>query len=306
MADIRQERAALERERALLLEEAQALAEEREAQEHRAEALQRRAKLLDKAEGRGMLPDSGELMAALQRERGALALERRELKEERARLEQEAEAMANERSQLAADREELEAKFREAAAREQAVLAEERMLQRHEEAAEQQAEEMARRARDVAGNGGEAEEVLAEIRGELAAARDRLLRQTAEFQNYKARLESEERQRANRALAKLAKPLLPVLDDFQRADASTGEAARKVLEPLRRRLLDVLEGELRLKQLPSQVGKPFDPKVHEAVAIAAGDVPPDYVLQELEAGFTTADGELLRAAKVIVCSGKAS
>ena len=48
------------------------------------------------------------------------------------------------------------------------------------------------------------------------------------------------------------------------------------------------------------VGKPFDPEVHEAVAVTAhADCPEDTVVEEVRAGFRK-KGKLLRPASVVV------
>src|SRR5512134_1295615 len=46
---------------------------------------------------------------------------------------------------------------------------------------------------------------------------DRLLRKTAEFDNYRKRVERERREQADRAIVGLLEELLPVVDDFDRA-----------------------------------------------------------------------------------------
>jgi molecular chaperone GrpE len=56
----------------------------------------------------------------------------------------------------------------------------------------------------------------------------------------------------------------------------------------------------------NSIGKPFDPKIHEALVMEASDeVPASHVLSEFEKGYFYKD-RLLRVAKVIVSSGKAA
>ena len=63
-------------------------------------------------------------------------------------------------------------------------------------------------------------------------------------------------------------------------------------------------GKFEVKTIES-VGKVFDPNVHEALTMAASDnVAANHVLSEFEKGYFYKD-RLLRAAKVIVSSGKA-
>ena len=56
--------------------------------------------------------------------------------------------------------------------------------------------------------------VLARERDDLY---DRLLRTTAEFDNYRKRIERERREQANESVAQLLREILPVVDDFERA-----------------------------------------------------------------------------------------
>ena len=51
---------------------------------------------------------------------------------------------------------------------------------------------------------------------------DRLLRKTAEFENYRKRVERERREQADRAVVDLLQELLLVVDDFDRALAVPG------------------------------------------------------------------------------------
>merc|ERR1711879_675904 len=122
-------------------------------------------------------------------------------------------------------------------------------------------------------------------------------------QNFRARIASQEKEQAVSGLAKLAKPLLPLLDDIHRAIANSGDGAEEILAPLRRKFLNTVEGELNVKPMSSTVGKPFDPMLHDAVSAMASDSPPDIILHELEQGFVGGDGSVIRPAKVVVSSG---
>src|SRR5712671_6607206 len=62
---------------------------------------------------------------------------------------------------------------------------------------------------------------------------DRLLRKTAEFDNYRKRVERERREQADQSVADLLLELLLVVDDFDRAltvGGEGGEAYRKGVE----------------------------------------------------------------------------
>ena len=135
--------------------------------------------------------------------------------------------------------------------------------------------------------------------------KDRLLRMTAEFDNYRKRVDRERRELSEAAAADLIRDLLPILDDLERAmAASRAEAAgqndalmrgvelthRHLLEQLRRRGVEPIEA----------VGQMFDPELHESVAAEPAAGKPDgEILEEFRRGYRAA-GRLLRASMVKV------
>jgi molecular chaperone GrpE len=131
---------------------------------------------------------------------------------------------------------------------------------------------------------------------------DRLLRKTAEFDNYRRRIERERREQADQAVVDLIQDLLLVVDDFDRAmivDAGEGGAAyRKGVELIHGKLHDLLR---RHGVNPIEaLGAEFDPNVHQAVV---HEESPDHregeVIGELRKGYTIND-RLLRPAMVKV------
>jgi molecular chaperone GrpE len=96
---------------------------------------------------------------------------------------------------------------------------------------------------------------------------DRWLRKTAEFDNYRRRVERERREQADQKVTDLLLELLPIVDDFDRAltmDAGEGGAAyRKGVELIHAKLNDLLRrhGVHPIESL----GLDFDPNVHQAV-----------------------------------------
>merc|ERR1712176_919063 len=108
---------------------------------------------------------------------------------------------------------------------------------------------------------------VAEAVSEASKSEERFTRQVAEFQNFKARQSLEEAARLDRALARIAEPLLTLLDDFERARSSLPDGPEvKLLAPFRLTLLDILAQEFKLKPMIDSVGSLFDASVHEAVA----------------------------------------
>jgi molecular chaperone GrpE len=131
---------------------------------------------------------------------------------------------------------------------------------------------------------------------------DRLLRKTAEFDNYRKRIDRERREQADQAVVDLLLELLLVVDDFDRAltvDAGEGGAAyRKGVELIHAKLHDVLR-KYGVKPIDA-VGADFDPNVHQAVVHESS---PDHregeVIDVLRKGYKIGD-RLLRPAMVKV------
>jgi molecular chaperone GrpE len=132
--------------------------------------------------------------------------------------------------------------------------------------------------------------------------KDRWLRKTAEFDNYRKRVERERREQADQAVIDLLDQLLSVVDDFDRAltvDAGEGGGAyRKGVELIHGKLHDLLR---KQGLTPIEViGKDFDPNVHQAVVHEASPEHRDgEVIGELRKGYMLGD-RLLRPAMVKV------
>lgn len=124
---------------------------------------------------------------------------------------------------------------------------------------------------------------------------DRLRRLQADFENYKKRTTKEHREAGERAMARLADQLLPVLDA---CDAGMMHGASGV-EPVFAALLGVLEKEGLERVDP--LGQTFDPALHEAVLHEPAQEPHDEprVVEVLRPGYVW-KGQVLRAAMVKV------
>jgi molecular chaperone GrpE len=131
---------------------------------------------------------------------------------------------------------------------------------------------------------------------------DRLLRQAAEFDNYRKRVERERRTQADQAVSDLMLELLLVVDDFDRAlSADAGEtnsAYRTGVALIHSKLHDLLR-RYNVKPIDA-LGADFDPNVHQAVSYEeAGTHRDGEVIGELRRGYTMGD-RLLRPAMVKV------
>jgi molecular chaperone GrpE len=147
---------------------------------------------------------------------------------------------------------------------------------------------------------GLADEIV-ELRKERDGLHDRLLRQAAEFDNYRKRVDRERKDSAQFAAIDFVEELLPVIDDFERAlqiEAPDAGPYRQGLEIIHRALMDMLR---KRGVTPIEaVGTTFDPQVHQAVAYEeAPDRRDGEVMEQFTRGYRLGD-KLIRPAMVKV------
>jgi molecular chaperone GrpE len=153
-----------------------------------------------------------------------------------------------------------------------------------------------------------AAEQLEELKARAAKADDhwdRLLRVTADFDNFKKRATREKQDAIRFANEGLIEKLVPVLDNFDMAVAAaqtTGGEASQSFQAGVAMILQQFKGVLvdaGLQEIDA-VGQPFDPNWHEAVSQQeSADVPDGHVIQQLRKGYKLRD-RLIRPATVIV------
>jgi molecular chaperone GrpE len=134
---------------------------------------------------------------------------------------------------------------------------------------------------------------------------DRLLRKTAEFDNYRKRTERERSQLSETAAASLIEDLLPLVDDMERAlkvDAGAEvESIRRGVELIYKQLVETLR-KRGVKPIES-LGADFDPHFHQAVAHEPAEGHREgEVTEEFRRGYMLGD-RLLRPAMVKVAKG---
>jgi molecular chaperone GrpE len=138
---------------------------------------------------------------------------------------------------------------------------------------------------------------------------DRLLRVSAEFENYKKRTAREMADFKKFANQSLLKELLPIIDNFElaikaAAEAPDGKDACLLdgVELTRKEILKVFEN-FHVEPIDA-LGKPFDPNFHEAVMREESDEHPENtVVNELQKGYLVHD-RLLRPSMVVVAMPK--
>jgi molecular chaperone GrpE len=147
---------------------------------------------------------------------------------------------------------------------------------------------------------------LADLQKERDDYYDRLLRKTAEFDNYRKRTDRERVQLSEAAAADLIEELLPLVDDMERAlraDPGTEATAaiRRGVELIHKQLLETLRkrGVTPIESL----GVDFDPHFHMAVSHEPADGRREgEVVEEFRRGYMLGD-RLLRPAMVKVAKG---
>ncbi len=151
-------------------------------------------------------------------------------------------------------------------------------------------------------------EQIAELQARAAKADEnweRLLRTTADFDNFKKRAAREKIEAAQYANYSLIQKLLPVLDNFEMALAAAqntkeqkNDSLQSGVAMIQQQLKSAL-AETGLEEINS-AGQPFDPNFHEAISEQeSAEVAEGNVLQQLRKGYKLKE-RLLRPATVIV------
>ncbi|NOS71615.1 MAG: nucleotide exchange factor GrpE [Verrucomicrobia bacterium] len=140
---------------------------------------------------------------------------------------------------------------------------------------------------------------------------ERLLRTTADFDNFKKRAARERQDAIKFANESLIQKLIPVLDNFEVATTAAQNSSADGLKSLQDGV-NMIQSQLRSALVENGLeevdatGKPFDPNLHEAVSQQeSADVPEGHVLQQLRKGYKLRE-RLLRPATVIVSKNPAA
>ena len=138
---------------------------------------------------------------------------------------------------------------------------------------------------------------------ELKDLQDRLLRLSAEFENFKKRNRREMSDFKKFAAEVLIKDLLPAVDNLDRAleTTSTVEACKAISDGVTMTRDEIIKVFTKYGvQSIEALEKPFDPAFHQAVGQEESeDSPENTILKEYQKGYTM-HGRLLRPSMVIV------
>jgi len=146
---------------------------------------------------------------------------------------------------------------------------------------------------------------LEEREAEAHANYDRFLRERAELENFKKRMQRDKAEALRFASEPLVRELLPVIDNLERAVEHGDTNGQSVLDGVRlviKSLLEILERH-GVKRIDA-VGEPFDPTHHQALAqIESPAHEPNQVVQQHHSGYRLHE-RLLRPALVTVSTRK--
>jgi len=143
-----------------------------------------------------------------------------------------------------------------------------------------------------------------ELKIELAEAKDKYLRLYSEFENFRRRTAKEKLELVGTANEGLMHSLLPILDDFERADKSYTEemevkAMKEGIDLIHSKFKNVLE-QKGIKKMEIEAGSDFDTELHEAITQipAPEEKLKGKIIDVIENGYLLSD-KVVRFAKVV-------
>jgi molecular chaperone GrpE len=159
------------------------------------------------------------------------------------------------------------------------------------------------------GDTSETHDETEQLRAKVAELEDRLLRASADFDNYRKRIIRQQEEALRSANDALLTDLLEVVDNFERAlehlknkrdDDSIGEGMQMIYNQMRG-ILD------RYGVRPIEaIGRRFDPQYHEALMrVDTDDYDEGVVAAEVNKGYMVGN-RVLRHARVAVSTGRKS
>ena len=177
----------------------------------------------------------------------------------------------------------------------------EKAAEEKEESSEEEVKEEAKEEETAGDASEEAEEEEAseddakggkkdKMQEKLDELNDKVMRQMAEFDNFRRRSEKEKQAMFETGAKSVIEKLLPIVDNFERGLAAIPEGEEKTafaegMEKIYRQLMDELE-KLEVKPIEA-VGCEFDPNFHNAVMhVEDKEAGENMVVEELQKGYT--------------------
>lgn len=141
---------------------------------------------------------------------------------------------------------------------------------------------------------------LEALQKQLDEEKDKYVRLYAEFQNYKNRTTKEKTETYNNAVVKCIEDILPVIDNFERAlsQECVDDTFKSGMEMILKQFITILE-KMGVKEIDA-MGKPFDPKFHNAIQqVETDEYESDTVCGVFQKGYVLGE-RLVRPAMVKV------
>lgn len=148
------------------------------------------------------------------------------------------------------------------------------------------------------------EEQLAAKEKECRENWDRYLRERADLENYRKRVNREKEELLNYGTKSLIEEILPVVDSLERALVHANEdGLSAVVEGIRMTHCMLVAALKKFGVTPVEAtGAPFDPAFHQAMSqVATDEHPPNTVVEEFQKGYLLKE-RLLRPAMVSVAA----
>lgn len=143
------------------------------------------------------------------------------------------------------------------------------------------------------------------LKKEVAELKDKHIRLFAEFENFRRRTAKERIELTKSAGLEIITMLLPILDDYDRAEKAMSDSEdineiRTGQELIRTKLTASLE-QKGLKPMESPIGKVFDTDFHEAITQIPAPSPDmkGKIIDEVEKGYLLNE-KVIRYAKVVI------
>lgn len=146
-------------------------------------------------------------------------------------------------------------------------------------------------------------DAVGKLKEELESAKDKYIRLYSEFENFRKRTAKEKLELIQSANEQLIKTLLPVVDDFERAENAFPDkndrdlAGFFLIHSKFRKVLEVYG----VKAMDATQGSDFNPDFHEAISQIQAPVPElkGKIVDVVEKGYLLND-KVIRYAKVVV------
>jgi len=149
------------------------------------------------------------------------------------------------------------------------------------------------------------ESTIQKLQDDLAEAKDKYLRLYSEYENFRRRTAKEKLELMQTATDGLMSSLIPVRDDFDRAEGAFAEKSdlksiKKGLELISNKFHKILEQQ-GLKEMVTKKGTDFDPDLHEAITQIPSPKPKlkGKIVDTVEKGYYLGE-KVIRHAKVVI------